>query len=355
MARETMEFKDISSSGGSRRGKKRKMRKKDKVILTLSILLIAFSAIAVGVVAMFNLRFWSEGNVDSNALTPVAIRDKVVNFLVCGIDDEEGRGLGQRTDVIMVVHYNVEEGKASVLQIPRDTFIGFNENSSGKINAVYGSSENGMEALSKRIYESFTLNIDHYITIKMDGFKDLVDAVGGVTMDVPISFNLDGVTIEAGVQTLDGNMAEKVVRERHSYASADIGRLQTQRIFIAAFLQKMLGMPKTELVGLVPTLSQYITTDLSVGEMLGFVDLVDGLSLDNMTMFLMPGEGYFMQSNRTSYYTIHKDKLVEIINEHFKSFGDEITASDIDCEELANSSSHYDDNSDQLGSLVGGT
>lgn len=188
----------------------------------------------------------------------------------------------------------------------------------------------------------------------MDGFKDLVDAIGGVTMDVPITFNLDGITIEKGVQTLDGEMAERVVRERHSYASQDIGRLQTQRLFIGALLQELLNMPKTQLVGLVPTLSQYVTTDLSIGEMLGYVDLVTGFDLSNMTMYLLPGEGYKMPENGTWYYSIHKDKLVELINEHFKPYSDKITAADIDCEELVNNSSYLDDDYTQLGGSSGG-
>lgn len=351
MAKNNFRYKDISSNSRAA-SKKRKMRTRDKVILTLSILLIVFSAASIGVVAILNGRFWSgDDSVNSSALTPVAIKDKVVTFLVCGIDDEEGRGLGQRTDVMMIVNYDIEAGKVNVLQLPRDTFIGFEENSSGKLNAIYGTKDiGGIEGLSKKIYEAFTLNIDHYATIKMDGFKSLVDAVGGVTMDVPISFNLDGITIEKGVQTLTGDMAEKVVRERHSYATQDIGRLQTQRLFIGALLQKLLSMPKSQLVGLVPTLSQYITTDLSIAEMLGYVDLVSGFDLSNMTMYLLPGEGYKNPKNGTWYYTIHKDKLVELINEKFKPYSEKITAEDINCEELANNSTYLDDDHTQLGS-----
>ena len=250
----------------SRSKKKRKRRRsaKDKLIMVLSVLLIVCSAIAVTVVAVLNGKFFSGDDlVNSEAQTPVAIKDKVVNFLIVGIDDEEGRGLGQRSDVLMVANYNIEENKVNVLQFPRDTFIGFEESSSGKINAIYGLEKNGgVDGLSKKLHEAFTLNIDHYVTIKMDGFKDLVDSIGGVTMDVPISFNLDGVTIEKGVQTLNGLQAEMVVRERHSYALQDIGRLQTQRIFIAALLQKMLSLPKTQLVGLVPTPVSYTHLDV---------------------------------------------------------------------------------------------
>lgn len=151
MAKNNSQFRDISSSSRSGR-KKRRMRARDKVILTLSILLIIFSAASIGVVAVLNGRFWAGDDiVDSNALTPVAIQDKVVNFLVCGIDDEEGRGLGQRTDVMMVVNYDIEAGKVNVLQLPRDTFIGFEENSSGKLNAIYGTKDiGGIEGLSKK-------------------------------------------------------------------------------------------------------------------------------------------------------------------------------------------------------------
>lgn len=347
------QYQDISSK--SRKGKKRKWRTRDKVIVTLSVMLIAFSAVAISAVALLNGKFWAgDDSVNSEAQTPVEIKNKVVTFLVVGVDDEEGRGLGQRSDVIMVATYNITDKQVSVLQIPRDTFVGFEEHSSGKINAIYGLEKNGgVAGLSKKIHDAFTLNIDHYITIKMDGFKDLVDKIGGVKMNVPISFNLDGVTIKKGEQILNGEMAEKVVRERHSYALQDIGRLQTQRVFIASLLQQLLSMPKTQLVGLVPTLSQYLTTDLSVGEMLGYVDLVTGFDLNNMKMYTLPGEGYKMQKNGTWYYSIHMDALVKIINENFKPFSEKITASNINCEELANTASNLDDDYDDLGGLLG--
>ena len=77
-----------------------------------------------------------EGDISSEIQTEEEIKEDVVSFLICGIDDEEGRGLGERTDLIMYVTFDIKAGKVDILQIPRDTYV---ENTpTNKINAVYG-------------------------------------------------------------------------------------------------------------------------------------------------------------------------------------------------------------------------
>lgn len=344
---------DIYSSSGKKR--KKKMKRKDKVLMGVSITLIVLSALIVTAVALLNVRFFQgEGeSLTSNVQTPVEIKDDVVNFLVCGIDDEEGRGLGERTDVIMVVNYDIKAGKVHVLQIPRDTYVeGVRSN---KINAVYGDDKygGGINGLAEEIHQDFALTIDHYATIKMDGFKSLVDAVGGVDMNVPVSFELNGVTLQAGPQHLNGDQAEAIVRERHSYGTQDIGRLQTQRLFIASLLDKMLSMGKMDLVGLVPTLSKYITTDLTVGEMLGYADIASSLSMDNMTMHLLPGEGYQEYKGAPSYYTAHKEETAALLNQYFRPYSDDVPAEELQCIELAHTITDFDNNQGVLGNILG--
>lgn len=339
----------------SRKKRKKKMQRKDKVLVGISIALIIISAAVVGTVALLNGRFFqgSDESLSSDIQTPTEIKEDVVNFLVCGIDDEEGRDMGERTDVIMVVNYDIKAGKVHVLQIPRDTYV--EDVRTNKINAVYGSDKNGggINGLAEEIHQDFALTIDHYATIQMDGFKSLVDAVGGVDMNVPVSFELNGVTLEAGPQHLNGDQAEAIVRERHSYGTQDIGRLQTQRLFIASLLDKMLSMGKMDLVGLVPTLSQYITTDLSIGEMLGYADIASSLKMDNMTMHLLPGEGYQEYRGAPSYYTAHLQETADLLNQYFRPYSEDVPAEDLKCIELANTITDFDNNQGVLGDILG--
>jgi LCP family protein required for cell wall assembly len=229
-----------------------------------------------------------EGDLDSSINTQSEIKEKVVTFLLCGIDDESGRGLGQRTDVILLVNYDIAAKKINVLQIPRDTYV--ETTSSHKINAVYSESKKGIKGLASEISQMFQVSIDHYATIKMDGFKDLVDAVGGVTVDVKVDIDWGGgLTLKKGVQTLDGTHAEMLIRERHAYNTGDIGRLQTQRSFLAAFVEKVMSLSGTQLLSLIPAALNYISTDMTAAQILGYLDTVKSLQMSNIVMHLLPG------------------------------------------------------------------
>src|SRR5699024_10159884 len=106
---------------------------------------------------------------------------------------------GKLTDVIMVVQIDLETGSVSALQIPRDTWVGTNVSETGKINAVYGLS--GIDGLAEVIYDRLLIPIDHYVTVDMDGFIAIVDAIGGVTITIDETFTLEGVTFTPGTHT----------------------------------------------------------------------------------------------------------------------------------------------------------
>lgn len=332
MAKQIEEANAVYST--TRTGRKR--RGKDKALVATSIVLIVVSVLVVAVAILMNtsLLSGSLGSIHSDLHTATEIKDKVVNFLVCGIDDWEGRDMGERTDVIMVASFDIESGAVNVLQFPRDTYIPENY-ATNKINAVYGAStDGGIDGLAKIIYSNFDLTLDHYVTINLDGVRDMVDAVGGVEVNVPVSFSLDGVTIQAGLQTLNGEQALQVVRERHSYANADLGRMRTQRLVIASLVSKLLSMPKSDLVGLVPTLISYVNTDLTINEALGFVDAADGLEMSNINMITAPGQS--VNAYGYSYYTIYKDEMADLLNEKFRPYSDKITEESLNCVELDN-------------------
>lgn len=123
------------------------MRTGDKVMLTIAIIMIVVAVLALAVIALMNSSIFQdsqvgEGGFNNSYATEESIRDKQVNFLLCGVDKDKGRGTNL-TDVIMVVNYDISAKKVNILQIPRDTVVDEDKYPTGgthKINAIYNQS-----------------------------------------------------------------------------------------------------------------------------------------------------------------------------------------------------------------------
>ena len=170
------------------------------------------------------------------------------------------------TDTIMVASYNPKTQKATLLSIPRDTYVGTSRlkaTSYDKINAVY---QKGPEKTLEKVNTITGLNIKYYVVIDNNALKDMVDAIGGVEFDVPIYMDYDDVTqdlhihLKAGLQKLDGEKAEWVVRFRHNnngtsypaeYGDNDLGRMRTQREFIKALIEQTVQLKNVTKIGAI--------------------------------------------------------------------------------------------------------
>lgn len=342
--------------------RRRRLSVFDRVLLAVSIVLIGVSAGIIGYVSLMNWAPLPEvdesGNVasiDEEIQTAEENRGKVTNFLVTGIDyntldPSAGTARGKLTDVIMVVQLNLETNEVNILQIPRDTYVGTDVSSTGKINGVY--SRSGLEGLAQVIYDRFKLPVDHYANVIMDGFIRIVDAVGGVEIDIQESFTLEGYTFYPGVQTLNGIQAEKFVRERYSRGS-DIGRLDAQRQFLAAMFQKFKSLSLGELTNLVPTVMDEVTTDLNVRTVLSLIEVVMNIEVDDIHFYTVPGEGC-TASNGQSVWSVHLEPLAELLNENFRPFDDPVPAAELNLVELQNTTDYYDDNKSTVGDILDG-
>ena len=296
------------------------------------------------------------GFIDEEIKTPVSQQNQVVNFLVAGIDynttdASAGVSRGKLTDVIMVVQIDLGAGTVQALQIPRDTWVGTNVSSTGKINAVYGS--RNIDGLAEVIYDRFSLPIDHYVTVDMDGFIKIVDAMGGVPVTIEESFTLEGVSFSPGEHVLSGIEAEKFVRERHSRSGGDIGRINAQRQFLAGLFSKMKSLSGSELASLSGVVMENVSTDLSVGTALSLVQEILKMDTDNMSFYMVPGQTATAY-NGQSIWSVHKEELADLLNEHFRPYSDDVPASELSVEEVANTVDYYDDNSATVTDLLGG-
>lgn len=144
-----------------------------------------------------------------------------------------------RTDTIMVVHIPRFGGQATMLSLPRDSWVDIPGNGKNKLNQAF--SIGGPALLQQTVEQATGIHLDHYAEVGFGGFANVVDAVGGVEMclDEPLDDPMAGIKLQAGCQELDGPTALGYVRSRYTSAQGDLDRVERQRKFLAALSQKI--------------------------------------------------------------------------------------------------------------------
>lgn len=326
-----------------RQAKKRAYRRRVATVLFMAV----FCVVGVGaaIYAMFNSAFTGGGGSLPNEInTPPELQGDVVNFLICGIDFEDGRDYGKNlgmTDVILYVTLDVKASKINILQIPRDTYVGaeVSTGGTGKINAVayHGSEDPKIVNLARVINDQFKLPVDYYATIDMDAFKEIINLLGGIDVYVPERLQLDGNVLEPGLQHMDGATAEFFVRYRN-FPQADIKRLEMQRYFYAAVFNKLISFPVKDVIKVLPAYMQYVQTDMSLAKMGSVLTKIMNIQKEDITIYKVPGEA--LTHNGHSVYTVHLDMLAQRINEGFRPYQQAITGADLAAVELAHTNDY---------------
>jgi len=188
------------------------------------------------------------------------------SVLMLGVDEREGdRG---RSDTMIVLTINPNTNSVKMLSIPRDTRTeiigrGFED----KINHAYAFG--GVEMSMNTVENFLDIPIDYYLQINMEGFKDIVDAVGGVTVTNDLDFTYEGVHFPKGELTLDGEKALKYSRMRYEDPRGDFGRQLRQRQIIQAVIKEGASISTlTNYNTIFTALSSNIKTNLTFDEML---------------------------------------------------------------------------------------
>ncbi|TWG06462.1 LCP family protein [Streptomyces brevispora] len=311
-----------SSDETPRRGRKR-VRTRGRRILWAVLLSVLVLVIAAGGTA-----YWLYSRIDGN-ITGVDINKALgddrpeklptsgQNLLVLGSDSRAGaenKALGgggsvsgARSDTAMVVHIPEGRSRAVAVSIPRDTLVtrpectkadGSTMDSANRVmfNSVY--SQVGPACVVKTVEKMSGVRIDHYLEINFAGFKDLVDAIGGVTVDVPqdIHDKASGLDLTAGPHKLDGTESLSYVRTRHGIGDgSDLGRIGLQQQFLLALLsevksQNLLGSP-TNAYRFADSATKSLTTDeglASLRSLTEFARSMNGVDPGSMETIMLP-------------------------------------------------------------------
>ncbi len=280
---------------------------------------------------------------DDNTVAPVIKdayerKEDVYNFLVLGIDRA-----ANLSDVIMIVSYDVKNNAASVLSLPRDTYIDVGSNYH-KLNAYFSASYNrsqkkGAEryrdaivSMSDFLENNLCIKLDRYVCIDTTGFRDIINAIGGVDMDIPFDMDYEDpeqnlyIHLKAGYQHLDGEKAEQFVRFRSGYLNGDIGRISAQKLFLTALIQKLKSsFNVSTLAAVTKTAINYVTTDLTLAEIGYFAKSALSLDLANVSFTTLPGGGVINPDSGASYYVMYAENVRSIVNAQFNVYTREIT------------------------------
>lgn len=244
-----------------------------------------------------------------------------VNILVLATDKGE-----LLTDTVMVVSTNKATKSINVLSLPRDTRITFENGSHGKLNSVYGSEEEKKRpsAIIKKVEEITTLDIDYYVVIHPDGFRDVIDALGGVYFDVPQRMYYSDpsqdlyIDLQPGYQLLDGDKAEQYCRFRSGYATADLGRIQAQQAFIKAlFEQKVNAGLVLKIPKLYAQLKSDFDTNISLKDAVRLAKIALGFGTDSVKTYQLPSNSQYIGG--ASYMIVNEQETQALIQDVFLS------------------------------------
>lgn len=330
--------------------RKPKKKKTWKKVLLIIILIIA---IAGGV---FAYNVYKNGGGAKGVLTTVLDTKKDVGeiqFLVLGIStDEKGSLL---TDTIMVASYNPKTQKASLISIPRDSFVGKNParaTASEKINSLYSRKEDPQTVL-KAVNELTGLNLEHYVIVKTEAFINIVDAIGGVKFNVPIDMDYDDTSqnlhihLKQGEQVLNADQAEQLVRFRHNnngtsypeeYGDNDIGRMRTQREFIKEVIKQTAKVENiTKLGKILDIAQQNVITDIDFNLAKDYIPYIVEFNTDNLEEASLPGEVPSLnKTNNVSIFVVDKKEAYALVQ---KMFYDEDGTTESDDNTIGNTTS----------------
>ena len=247
---------------------------------------------------------------------PTAIfapKDRVTRILLLGCDRASGLA-----DSILIVSINEDEKQTSILQIPRDTYAEYTDKDYKKLNGALSAL--GDSGIKDFFGEALGVTIHHFVVIKLDIFCKMVDAVGGVEIDVPQAMEYHDpaqdlhISLEAGRQHLDGRTAEHFVRYRAGYVNADLGRLDAQKLFLRAFAQRCRQLTAPDYFRLAGATLVGVQTDLGIGDAIRLCKILRECDPDEVPMQTLAGQAVKGQSGAW-YYVLNREGACRQINE----------------------------------------
>ncbi|MBE6757696.1 MAG: LytR family transcriptional regulator [Ruminococcaceae bacterium] len=362
---------------------KKKKNNRGRIVLTvLMVVLIVLASLLIYKIgrAMYDAYIGgSEEEPDTSHVnpviyetTPVAQSTKVGYYLLGVMGEEDAQS---ETDLLSLVCFDKEKKTVRILQMPQDTYLGEDDTFKVKrLSEVFASPQDLLwcNVCRCRVYKpavseesthtecgtkltakegSSTVNlvevfnrqyglpIDGYFIFEQDTLRKLVDLIGGVTVDLAFSVKTDEVTYEKGVRAIDGAAALKYIAASGNGTAKDIERFARFQQVCTAVLQRLFAMEDTKMSADVFQPLMVGSTPIRVGfndDYKSIVELVRALSavpFEEMAAYVLPGET--VSEGGETYYSVHRNDVLALLNREFNPHGDPITEGDLNLTELA--------------------
>lgn len=308
------------------------MSRKTKIYIRMTI---AFTLIFVLIAAAIIGAFWVKDYLygSTSDLNDKTMQKSYVNALLCGVDKD-----GYRTDVLIFAQMNLITNTINMVQIPRDTYVDINHIDK-KINSAYGY--NKEEQLFKEVsYILPGVEIDKYMLVNIKGFREIIDAIGGVEFNVPANLKYDDpyqdlhIDLNKGMQNLNGKKAEQLVRFRKDNDGNDIetllgiSRVDMQREFIYTAIDQILSVKNVlKVPKLISIATDNVTTNFTYNDIAKYAPMVLKIGTDSINIMSLPGEDRYEYG---AWYFIHdRAATSQMINQYLTPERDEISTQEL--------------------------
>lgn len=230
-----------------KKGKKKKSKKKSKFATAIFIIVLICTMFLfgwIGYVGAYLYPLLTGSSEEDEVKAPITEEQKAafasgkITVLMMGSDRREGEEQS-RSDTLMVAFVDLDQKQIRLLSMPRDTYVTIpTTGEQTKINHSYAYG--GVDLVKQTLESNFGIKCDYYMDVDFQGFIDVIDALGGITLDVPrdMYYPDEGIDLTAGVQDLDGSKALQFCRFR-SDGQGDLGRIDRQQAFLVAMKEKM--------------------------------------------------------------------------------------------------------------------
>lgn len=267
-------------------------------------------------------------------------------LLVMGIDSTEEtleKNASGNGDALMLVTFNPKTLNATILSIPRDSYVPIACFTNQKENKITHAGWNGASCMIKTI-ENFTgINIDYYVKINFKGVVNLVNALGGIDIDVPIEFceqdsnrNLDNPQcLKKGYQNINGEQALALARHRKTLLTGDLQRGQNQQVVANGIINKLKNVKSAnQALKILDSVSKSMDTNFTTKQMLSFYDIAKTIiatsssdNLINLQQLYLSGSSEYIYDESMGMvlynYIINQDSLDQVVKAMKKNLGDQ--------------------------------
>ncbi|MCM3760924.1 LCP family protein [Alkalihalobacillus oceani] len=302
---------------------KRKRRTK-RVVRTFIFIGLASFLILGGTIGYFFLKLQDVSSATQQDLQrgeksekreePVSPSKDNISILFLGVDDRDG-DLGGRTDAMLLATFNKELGTIKLLNIPRDSLVDIpGRRNQDKINHAHAFG--GVDLAVETVEQLFDIPVDYYTKLNFIAFVEIVDALGGIDVEVPFAFSEmdsrdqhDAISLEQGLQTLNGEEALAFARMRKHDPRGDLGRGERQQEIIKAIIAKGASLSSINNYDeVLQSVETHLSTNLTFGNILALHSYAGSLhSIESLHL-----AGRDARINGVYYYELDPDSVREL-------------------------------------------